>query len=64
MYNTTIILQSGTHVRIQPVHNGDSELLADMHFRVSPASLYSRYFRSYTPSLDELTHVRLLSARR
>ena len=49
-----LYLQNGTVATLRAARAGDVDLLADMYLRVSPASLFNRYFRPYTPTLADL----------
>ncbi|MCB0063302.1 MAG: GNAT family N-acetyltransferase [Caldilineaceae bacterium] len=64
MIHHTITLQAGTTVDFRPIQPHDTELLMAMHHRASQASLASRYFRPYLPTLQEIAEICELDCRR
>lgn len=49
-----MILRDGAVVVLRPMRESDIDLLADMHERLSPDTLYFRYLHPYKPTRDEL----------
>lgn len=52
-----IFTSTTTSVVIRSVRPDDIELIHAMHQRLSPASIYFRYLRSYTPTLADVRRV-------
>lgn len=59
---TPIRLANGTALKVRPLRTGDALLLQELYQRVSPTTLYYRYFRPYQPALAELQQICQLPA--
>jgi RimJ/RimL family protein N-acetyltransferase len=55
-------LANGATLKVRPLRAGDALLLQDLYQRLSPTTLYSRYFRPYQPPLAELQQICQLRA--
>lgn len=55
-------LANGAAVKVRPLRTGDALLLQELYQRVSPTTLYYRYFRPYRPTLAELEQICQLRA--
>ncbi len=44
-------------IRIRPAYNSDLSLIEAMHNRVSENSLYLRYLRTHTPTLEDIRQI-------
>ncbi|WP_420641103.1 GNAT family N-acetyltransferase [Candidatus Leptofilum sp.] len=51
-----------TAVNIRPMKPGDTELLMDLHMRLSDESLYKRFLRLYRPTVRDIQFITNLSA--
>jgi RimJ/RimL family protein N-acetyltransferase len=49
--------QANAPITIRPIQPGDVDLIAEMHQRLSPESLYYRYLQPRIPSLGEIEQV-------
>lgn len=55
-------LADGAAMKVRPLRAGDTWLLQELYQRVSPTTLYYRYFRPYQPPLAELQQICQLRA--
>lgn len=53
MANQHFLLKDKTNIIIRPLRLDDIPLLQEMHQRLSPGSVYYRYLRAYTPTLQD-----------